>query len=30
MHETATLHFDLSHLSPDQPFTLHVGPAATI
>ena len=25
MHETATLHFDLSHLSPDQPFTLHVG-----
>ena len=26
MHETATLHFDLSHLSPDQPFTLHAGP----
>jgi hypothetical protein len=25
MHEAATLHFDLSHLSPDQPFTLHVG-----
>jgi hypothetical protein len=25
MHETATLHFDLSNLSPDQPFTLHVG-----
>ena len=25
MHETATLHFDLSHLAPDQPFTLHVG-----
>ena len=25
MHETATLHFDLSHLSPDQPFTLHAG-----
>ena len=21
----ASLHFDLSHLSPDQPFTLHVG-----
>jgi hypothetical protein len=26
VHETATLHFDLSHLSPDQPFTLHAGP----
>ena len=25
MHETATLHFDLSHLAPDQLFTLHVG-----
>jgi hypothetical protein len=25
MHETTTLHFDLSHLSPEQPFTLHVG-----
>ena len=25
MHENATLHFDLSHLSPDQPFTLHAG-----
>ena len=25
MHETATLHFDFSHLSPDQPFTLHAG-----
>ena len=25
MHETETLHFDLSHLSPDQPFTLHAG-----
>ncbi len=25
MYETATLHFDLSHLSPDQPFTLHAG-----
>jgi hypothetical protein len=25
MHETATLHFDLSHLAPDQPFALHVG-----
>jgi hypothetical protein len=25
MHEAATLHFDLSHLAPDQPFTLHVG-----
>jgi hypothetical protein len=25
MHETAVLHFDLSHLSPDQPFTLHAG-----
>ena len=25
MHETAMLHFDLSHLSPDQPFTLHAG-----
>ena len=25
MHETATLHFDLSHLSPDQRFTLHAG-----
>ncbi len=25
MHETATLHFDLQHLSPDQTFTLHVG-----
>ncbi len=25
MHETATLHFDLSHLSADQPFKLHVG-----
>jgi hypothetical protein len=25
MHETATLHFDLHHLSPDQPFTLHAG-----
>lgn len=25
MRETATLHFDLSHLAPDQPFTLHVG-----
>jgi hypothetical protein len=25
MHETATLHFDLSHLAPDQPFTLHAG-----
>jgi hypothetical protein len=25
MHETATLHFDLSHLSAGQPFTLHAG-----
>lgn len=25
MHETAVLHFDLSHLSPGQPFTLHAG-----
>jgi hypothetical protein len=25
VHETTTLHFDLSHLAPDQPFTLHVG-----
>jgi hypothetical protein len=25
MHETATLHFDLSHLAPDQPFVVHVG-----
>ena len=25
MHETAMLHFDLSQLSPDQPFTLHAG-----
>jgi hypothetical protein len=25
VHETETLHFDLSHLSPDQPFTLHAG-----
>lgn len=25
MHENATLHFDLSHLSRDQPFTLHAG-----
>ena len=25
MHEVATLHFDLHHLSPDQPFTLHAG-----
>ena len=25
MHETATLHFDLSHLSADQPFTLYAG-----
>lgn len=25
MHETSTLHFDLSHLSPDQRFTLHAG-----
>ena len=25
VHETANLHFDLSHLAPDQPFTLHVG-----
>jgi hypothetical protein len=25
MHETAILHFDLGHLSPDQPFTLHAG-----
>jgi len=25
MHKVATLHFDLSHLAPDQPFTLHVG-----
>ena len=25
MHETATLHFDLSHLSPDQPFALRAG-----
>ena len=25
MHETATLHFDLSNLSPDQPFTRHAG-----
>jgi len=26
MHETATLHFDLGHLSGDQPFRLHAGP----
>ncbi len=26
MHETATLHFDLSHLATDQPFMLHAGP----
>jgi len=25
MHETATLHFDLSHLSADKPFTLYAG-----
>jgi hypothetical protein len=25
MHESATLHFDLSHLAPGQPFTLHAG-----
>jgi hypothetical protein len=25
MDETATLHFDLSHLAPDQQFTLHAG-----
>jgi hypothetical protein len=25
MHETAVLHFDLGHLSPDQTFTLHAG-----
>ena len=25
MDETAVLHFDLSHLSPEQPFTLHAG-----
>jgi hypothetical protein len=25
MHEVATLHFDLKHLSPDQEFTLRVG-----
>ena len=25
MHETTSLHFDLSHLSQDQPFTLHAG-----
>ncbi len=25
MYETATLHFDLSHLAPGQPFTLHAG-----
>lgn len=27
MHETATLHFDLSHLSVDQPFVLRAGAA---
>lgn len=27
MHETTTLHFDLAHLDPDQPFTLQVGTA---
>jgi hypothetical protein len=25
MYETANLHFDFSHLSPGQPFTLHAG-----
>jgi hypothetical protein len=25
MHEPTTLHFDLGHLEPDQPFTLHAG-----
>jgi hypothetical protein len=25
MYESATLHFDLGHLEPDQPFTLHAG-----
>jgi len=25
MSETATLHFDLSHLGRGQPFTLHAG-----
>jgi hypothetical protein len=25
MHQTANLHFDLSHLAPNQPYTLHAG-----
>jgi hypothetical protein len=27
MRESATLHFELSHLARDQPYTLHVGRA---